>query len=622
MNIEKLKINGFANLENKNVELSNGFNLVLGNNEKGKSTLLKFIQSMLYGLSKNKIDKNYTELQKYEPWFANNYSGKIEYILDDGKKYSIYRDFYSKDFQVMDENNIDITNQYGIDKSKGTTCFYEQTDIDEGLFCDTTLVEQNKSKLDEKEQSQLIQKITNLISTGKNNISYKKIVDKLNQKLIEQVGNDRTVERPINIINEKIKNLQAEKNKINSADNNENNFKNELNKLEKNIKYESDKLIFLKQIKTHIENRQLEYQKIQENVKTQKDYAEKINNLMQKSKIKSQQKNSLKVNSLKYFILFLLIFMVFSFAFYLKHTSFMLLIASVTILPIASYLFETSKINKQKLSIISDINALDFQKNEYQNAILSLNESNRKIEQNIDNTDKLSFYNLNKFNDKITEDELQNLLNMSINEINIEIFDQEQDVLKAKVELQSFKLNETKINENTETLNKINSELDELNLEKERLISLQDSILLAKEVLEIAYKKVRENITPKLQEKLISSVHDVSSGKYKNVFFSEEDGLSVEIENGKIIPVSLLSAGTIDQMYLCLRLNVLSDVVAEKIPFILDEPFAFYDDKRIENTLNYLNNHYSDRQIIIFSCSNREHEIFNKIGLKYNLIEI
>ena len=95
-----------------------------------------------------------------------------------------------------------------------------------------------------------------------------------------------------------------------------------------------------------------------------------------------------------------------------------------------------------------------------------------------------------------------------------------------------------------------------------------------------------------------------------------------EIENGKIIPVSLLSAGTIDQMYLCLRLNVLSDVVAEKIPFILDEPFAFYDDKRIENTLNYLNNHYSDRQIIIFSCSNREHEIFNKIGLKYNLIEI
>ena len=54
MKIEKIKINSFGKLENKEYTLSENINLIYGKNEAGKSTLLKFIQNTFYGTSINK----------------------------------------------------------------------------------------------------------------------------------------------------------------------------------------------------------------------------------------------------------------------------------------------------------------------------------------------------------------------------------------------------------------------------------------------------------------------------------------------------------------------------------------------------------------------------------------
>ena len=58
MIINKLKINGFGKLENKEIELNDKINIIKGDNESGKSTLLKFISSSLYGISRNKNGKD------------------------------------------------------------------------------------------------------------------------------------------------------------------------------------------------------------------------------------------------------------------------------------------------------------------------------------------------------------------------------------------------------------------------------------------------------------------------------------------------------------------------------------------------------------------------------------
>ena len=57
MQINKININNYGNLSNKEINLDNKINIIYGKNEAGKSTLLNFIESMFFGANKNK-DKN------------------------------------------------------------------------------------------------------------------------------------------------------------------------------------------------------------------------------------------------------------------------------------------------------------------------------------------------------------------------------------------------------------------------------------------------------------------------------------------------------------------------------------------------------------------------------------
>ena len=104
--------------------------------------------------------------------------------------------------------------------------------------------------------------------------------------------------------------------------------------------------------------------------------------------------------------------------------------------------------------------------------------------------------------------------------------------------------------------------------------------------------------------------------------FSDENGLRIEIQNGDYVPVESLSIGTIDQMYLALRINSISEIVEEKLPIILDEAFAYYDNARLKNILRYINEEYAENQIIIFTCSNREQEALEEMNIEYNQIKI
>ena len=77
MKINGFKINGFGKLKNNNIELSDGINVIYGENESGKSSMLKFISAMLYGVSKNKNGKEISDFDKFKPWKTEEFSGKF-----------------------------------------------------------------------------------------------------------------------------------------------------------------------------------------------------------------------------------------------------------------------------------------------------------------------------------------------------------------------------------------------------------------------------------------------------------------------------------------------------------------------------------------------------------------
>ena len=239
MKINKLKINSYGKLKEKEIDLKNGINIIYGKNEAGKSTLLNFIVDSVYGISKNKNGKEYSNYERYMPWSGEDFSGRIEYELDNGNKYEVFRDFKKKNPKIFNENKEEISKEFNIDKTKGNEFFYEQTKVDEELFLSTLVVGQQEVKLGNKEQSILVQKLANLVGTGEDNVSYKRAVDRINRRQLDEIGTTKSREKPINILERNIENLEAEKQNLSKyqdfkyeIEENKNNLKDEIKELD------------------------------------------------------------------------------------------------------------------------------------------------------------------------------------------------------------------------------------------------------------------------------------------------------------------------------------------------------------------------------------------------------
>ena len=129
------------------------------------------------------------------------------------------------------------------------------------------------------------------------------------------------------------------------------------------------------------------------------------------------------------------------------------------------------------------------------------------------------------------------------------------------------------------------------------------------------------NVTFKINNSPIAT-SKITNGKYNNILFNDEQGLIVELPNGNYVSADRLSIGTIDQIYLSLRLASIDEISNEKLPIILDEAFAYFDDIRLENIMLFLSKEFKDRQIIIFTCTTRELRILQNNNIEFNFIEL
>lgn len=75
-------------------------------------------------------------------------------------------------------------------------------------------------------------------------------------------------------------------------------------------------------------------------------------------------------------------------------------------------------------------------------------------------------------------------------------------------------------------------------------------------------------------------------------------------------------------MYFALRLSIACRISKEKLPIILDEAFAYYDEERLKNTIEYLNENYKDYQILMLTCSTREKQALEELKIPYNEITL
>ena len=279
MRIKQLKINNYGKLKDQEIKLKPNINIIYGKNEAGKSTLLNFITNTFYGISKNKNGKEISDFEKYTPWVGEEFSGKLTYQLENKEEYEVFRDFRKKNPKIYNEKMEDISKEFNIDKAKGNEFFYEQTKVDETLFLSTIVTKQQEVKLEKQEQNILVQKIANLVGTGEDNVSYKRAMDRINRRIADEIGTARTREKPINLLEKEINQLQEKKKELEEVVSIK--YEIEENKKRKTEEIENleEKIKQLKKVKLEEENAKIEKEKINLKISLKNENQEKMKNI-------------------------------------------------------------------------------------------------------------------------------------------------------------------------------------------------------------------------------------------------------------------------------------------------------------------------------------------------------
>jgi len=152
-------------------------------------------------------------------------------------------------------------------------------------------------------------------------------------------------------------------------------------------------------------------------------------------------------------------------------------------------------------------------------------------------------------------------------------------------------------------------------------------------VFTMAYDAMREvsghllsAAIPAMAESVGRTLGLITGGRYDTVEVRESDlAISVYSEQkGKMIPVeqvfSSLSKGTLSQLYLAARLELVDMITGgRRPPLIFDDSFSYFDDDRLERLWNVLLEVAKDQQVFLFTCCSRYDSL---IGPDVNVIDL
>ena len=699
MKIKNIKVNAYGNIENKDINLEEGINIIHGANESGKSTLLNYIISIFYGISRNKDGKALSDYEKYKPWNSNEFSGRISYKLENGEKYEIFRDFNKKNPKIYNDKLEDISDRFETDKRDGSKFFIEQMGIDKQMYLSTVVSTQEEVRLDEKNQNMLIQKIANLAGTGEDNVSYKKALIKLQEKIRDEIGTNKTSQKPINIIEKEIveinnkivetekyrnrkyeidaekeqilselKELEQQKQILQELQNfmkSEEETKNRLEIREKNRKDNIAKINELTNQKNTInaESERVQSAKnhLQDIIKGHKENIEKLNSEIEKIANEKEETQEKEKPSISFIVITVVLAIALICSIILIKNYIVSGILGVAL--IANIVFYVINKNKQKVNKAKLREKINQEKqykrekleNQKQQIIANVNTTEKKLEKQEEEekqvNSELSMLKgqiilLEKNNEKITEEIEQD--NKAIKEesnknkqqiiekykdknINDLLYINDYQNYISKIE-ETINNNRIRIKGLEIEYNTIVPQLDEMvvleekrEADKEKLAELREKesiINIAIENLMDAYEEMKTTITPKFTKNLSESIQKISSNKYNKVTINDENGMIIENNRGEYVEAIKLSTGTIDQLYLALRLSMIDELSKENLPIILDESFAYSDNNRLKNMLQYLTSDLNNHQTIIFTCTDREQKMLEEMNIPYNVVEL
>ena len=158
------------------------------------------------------------------------------------------------------------------------------------------------------------------------------------------------------------------------------------------------------------------------------------------------------------------------------------------------------------------------------------------------------------------------------------------------------------------------AELDEVSVRSRECEIKRQAVQMAAEHLEALSEEMQGYLKRDLNEKASAILCEITDGKYQKIVADEQLHIAV-LTREKRMELHQVSRGTVEQIYLALRMAVGELLCEEEMPVILDDTFAYYDENRMEQTLRWLKNH--KKQVLLFTCQTREEQVLKKSGIIY-----
>ena len=627
-------------------------------------------------------------LRRFKPWHSNEYKGRIKYRLDRDAVFIVKRDFDDLSVKVFDAFFNDISDTFNQSKESGPQFAISHLGLNESCFEKTAFIGQLNSRIDASGSREIIERLSNLSQTGAEDVCLKRAQQALKEALVSYVGTDKTSTRPLDNINLKLKDLDIKRKELIRERESLIFAEEKLKSLThaKNLAKEENSLLTLGEdileVRSNIEGLKKQTKELGEILKQvcaleeeKGTLSKKIDELFEDSIKAAHSKYRLvKTVAVGFLIICAALMILQTFIPFVVTVGVVLGLLGLGLLGLDVYLYRGLKdlkikrheydmkvecidndINSAKVNMVEIIHFSDkidqankylqslydrssviceFDINSKDDIVKALQQINHSVESLYNDIDVYAYKirsacRANNFSDIEFDEFMQKLLdtdikearnfidekmkevNVTLNDINIEI-GQKEAFLSIAMDIDDEVL-------------MVDKEIEDCELERQRLIDTGFCIRTAIDVLEEANLEINRSFIPSLNSKISDFMNEITSQKYSELKADDDFCIKAVEPYGDIVALHLLSGGTIDQAYLAMRLALVEvmEEGGESLPLIMDEIFAQYDDYRMSKTLELLREISNRRQIILFTCKKRELDAAIRVfGNNINIIRI
>ena len=597
MRLLELHIDGFGKFHDRTISFNDGINIIYGKNEAGKSTLHTFIRGMLFGIERGRGRAAKNDLYtKYEPWEnSGTYEGWLR-LEKDGTIYRIERRFRKEN------KSLKIINETKGLEEEATPAFVSSLldGLTETMYNNTISIGQLKSATEDGMVTELknITKATAFLR---------------NQKRSLEAGLIPEASREFTSLLAEIRNVEAE---IAGPE-----YENQL------AAYQNMRT----QVKGLIDNTQTQKKDLDEKLANGKKVLSD-NGFTDRASVDAMSsdaerlyseyntlngecnKKSRKVLSGLTAVLGVAGLGAAATLGYFNLTAYLPVCGAAATAAVIFFIISLFILQKDK-----ECHRLFDNTSSELGALLARHLGDSAVSEDAMNAFRARMGEFSKLCDMVTQSEaeirkfLEDLSNLQTKQAGCSEMIEKQQRTQWELEKKLEHLNNCK--------NKAKA-LKRTLAENDRIHDEIVAIDLAQETMADLSSSIRDSFGLYLNKEASQYITGITGGIYDSMSIDENLNVFLNTKT-KLVPLENVSSGTMDQVYLALRLAAakLLQGSGSGFPLIFDDSFTQYDDERLKTALEWLASAYGG-QIIIFTCHRREAQMLRARQVEFQLIEM